>query len=913
MGTMSHVDMREVEKVYRPRVIVKFVDEIQLPDDKTEAYLEAAEGGSIGKLSEAFPGITFDRMFASLAPEKLDELIERASELDRTYRPPNVRAFVAVTCPPDIDPDEVRAHLAEWRSVEYAYVEGGPTPPPAVSAMDDPRWSDQGYLDPAPDGIDAEYAWSVAGGDGSGIGFVDLERGWTFTHEDLVGASVSLISGVSKDFHGHGTAVLGEVSAVDNTVGCVGITPHLGSVRTVSQWRTASTYDTADAIVSAIAVMEFGDVLLLEAQTSAPGYGYLPVEIENAVYEAIRLATALGIVVVEAAGNGSEDLDAYTTPSGDEILNRASDDFRDSGAIVVGAASATAPHGRLSFSNYGSRTDCYGWGEAINTTGDGWSGTGTMTYTTSFGGTSGASPIVSGAALAVQGMAEATLGYRFSPRQLRGILSDPAVGTASANPASDEIGVMPDLQTIATTVLNATPDLYVRDFVGDDGDAHAGPISASPDVILRPTPVPDPQSAFGEGSLTENDAALGFEVVAGQDNYVYVRVRNQGGAPARNATATVYWSPVATLVTPDLWTEVGTTTAAATATPTEIATGDTLTVMEPVTWEAAEIPGPGHYCLVALVGSDGDPAPDPADFADWDTFRTYIRANNNVTWRNFNVVSSAPPAGQRYVALEFLAPGAPDAARRMQLDVRARLPEGARAFLEMPRYLLERLSEHQNYERELEGVEAPEGGPVAYLPINPHGGRSLGSITFPAKSRTGMRLLVHVPEDARDGAYEVGVRQLFEQEEVGRVTWRLVSPDAVADGKERHNSARLPVIYVEGIGMIGEARLREGSMETVGDLADADREDVADCLGVNEKRAAGFVEMARLMVCGADRQTAELLVAAGIDVEMLAGMDPDAVHERLAAALDARLAPVPVGYDHETVDAEELIAAAKRR
>jgi hypothetical protein len=39
---------------------------------------------------------------------------------------------------------------------------------------------------------------------------------------------------------------------------------------------------------------------------------------------------------------------------------------------------------------------------------------------------------------------------------------------------------------------------------------------------------------------------------------------------------------------------------------------------------------------------------------------------------------------------------------------------------------------------------------------------------------------------------------------------------------------------------------------------------------------------------------------------------PDEIHETLAKAMDARLAPVPVGYDHEAVDAEALVAAAKQ-
>jgi hypothetical protein len=105
----------------------------------------------------------------------------------------------------------------------FAYLEPPPVEPPAVNPADDPRSPNQGYLDPAPDGIDAEYAWSFAGGDGAGQSLVDLEWGWTFNHEDLAAHGISLISGINHSYFFHGTGVLGELGAGDNAVGCVGI------------------------------------------------------------------------------------------------------------------------------------------------------------------------------------------------------------------------------------------------------------------------------------------------------------------------------------------------------------------------------------------------------------------------------------------------------------------------------------------------------------------------------------------------------------------------------------------------------------------------------------------------------------------------------------------------------------------
>jgi hypothetical protein len=756
---------------YRPRVVVKFREYVRLPyEDGAEREVDRSGIGPWGELNRAFPGITLQRLFREPARVSLSDLQARAVELDPTFRPPPLERYFAIEVPTGADPHALAKAIGAWHTVETAYVEGGPTPPPVVNALDDPRFTNQGYLDPAPDGIDAEYAWprgggvGFAGGDGSGIGFVDLEQGWTLNHEDLAAAGITLISGLNQAWFGHGTAVLGEIAAVDNTLGCIGIAPSV-AVRVVSQYRTASTYSTADAILSAIANMSFGDVLLLEAQTTYPGVAtYLPVEVEDAVYDAIRLGTALGIVIVEAAGNGSNDLDTFVTSAGAQILNRSNAAFRDSGAIMVGAASSTSPHTPLSFTNFGSRIDCFAWGENVDTTGDGYTGNLTNTYTSSFGGTSGASPIVAGAAIDLQGIAQAQLGYRFSSWQLRALLADTTTGTASQAPATDRIGVMPNLRAIIDTTLQLAPDVYLRDFVGDTGDPHMGAISASPDIILLTAQVPDPQAAFGEGSGTENSNTLGDQAEAGQDNFVYVRVRNRGGSAATNVQARVFWAPVATLLTPDLWTAVGSIVLP------NVPAGDILTVANVITWPAASIPATGHYCFVGLVGNAQDPAPGPADFADWDNFRRFIREQNNATWRNFNVVNNVPPAKSDppgYVPLPFLITGAPDRARRMGFEVVGRLPEDARLLLELPGQLLE-LFHRQPHARIVNGKH----GKMA-LPLNPHGRVWLGVAPIPAKARMRARLLVQIPERSRHHPHEVFVRQLYGREEVGRVTWRL--------------------------------------------------------------------------------------------------------------------------------------------
>jgi hypothetical protein len=350
---------------------------------------------------------------------------------------------------------------------------------------------------------------------------------------------------------------------------------------------------------------------------------------------------------------------------------------------------------------------------------------------------------------------------------MRAVLSDPATGTASATPAMDLIGVMPDLEAIVTTTLGVGfADVYLRDFPGDTGDPHGGAISSSPDVIARPTAVANPQTAFGEGSGTENSSTLGYEVESGQDNFIYVRVRNRGDQPAANVTVTVYWSHVATLITPDMWNLVGSQTIAS------VPVGDVLTVSDAIVWAAADIPATGHYCFVATVETAGDPVPPLANLLNFDNFRAFIRNNNNVTWRNFNVINAVADAQDPGVLMPFQLAGAPDRPVPMGIEVIAKLPEGARLAIELPEAFLNRL-----------GYKEPRITTVkdgyARLPLRAQGRQDLGIMRFPAKFRALGRFVAELPKESqqRDG-WQVIVRQYVaeEREEVGRVTWYLASP-----------------------------------------------------------------------------------------------------------------------------------------
>jgi serine protease len=70
------------------------------------------------------------------------------------------------------------------------------------------------------------------------------------------------------------------------------------------------------------------------------------------------------------------------------------------------------------------------------------------------------------------------------------------------------------------------------------------------------------------------------------------------------------------------------------------------------------------------------------------------------------------------------------------------------------------------------------GEAVSLIPINPFRPQVVGEGLFPARRAFPLRLLVHVPKALRSNPDAVAVRQLYEGQELGRVTFRMVQRSA---------------------------------------------------------------------------------------------------------------------------------------
>jgi subtilase family protein len=468
---------------------------------KPDARLRATAAGIVSATGADTAPLTsiLDRHGARMEPLfglSEDRIRERtaSSAADPDAEPaPDLGVFYHVAAPED-QLEELARELRDSELVDAAYVK--PPAEPATLVVDEvlveglndmvpdagdapPTTPDftarQGYLDAAPGGIDARHAWTVSGGAGTGVRVIDCEWGWRFTHEDLVRNQGGVVAGTGGTDTNHGTAVVGEISGDRNTFGITGIAP--------DAWIAASSFtnqSSAQAIRAAADRLGPGNIILLEIHRPGPRtpnppqgqLGFIAIEWWPDDFAAIRYAVNKGIIVVEAAGNGFQNLDdpIYNTrpanfPTG--WTNPFNVNNPSSGAVVVGAgAPPPGTHGRnhgpdrsrLDFSNFGARVDAQGWGREVTTAGYGDLQGGSaqdLWYTDQFSGTSSASPIVVGALACVQGALRGRGRIPLSPARARELLraTGSAQQDAPGRPATQRIGNRPNLRQLIGAAL----------------------------------------------------------------------------------------------------------------------------------------------------------------------------------------------------------------------------------------------------------------------------------------------------------------------------------------------------------------------------------------------------------------------------------------------------------------------------
>ena len=122
-----------------------------------------------------------------------------------------------------------------------------------------------------------------------------------------------------------------------------------------------------------------------------------------------------------------------------------------------------------------------------------------------------------------------------------------------------------------------------------------------------------------DGGTTHQNPELG------QTNFVYARIRNNGATTLNTVRAMVYYANASTgLAWPVDWHLLGE------ATVVNLAPGGSV-IIDPLPWDP---PAAGHFCLYVRLLTDQD----PMTFPEGPGVYTNTKNNNNIAWKNVNVV-----------------------------------------------------------------------------------------------------------------------------------------------------------------------------------------------------------------------------------------------------------------------------------
>lgn len=357
---------------------------------------------------------------------------------------------------------ELARKLERFNPVEYCALESlKPVPPPTdIPPITSNYEPNQTYLGPDP-GVNMNYAWGM-GLTGTGIRVRDVEYGFNPNHEDLNQVNVSIASGMTINssattaYTEHGTPVFGIVMAHKGTYGISGMAHGAQEMVLFPEWQQTG-YNRVNAVTQAIANSQAGDVILYEMQAFGQGgssaTNYVPAEYSQVIWDLTKAATDAGIIIVEAAANGNQDLDAaFYAP----YMARG-----DSGAIIVGGGLANTSHDRISYSTYGTRVDVQGWAQNVFACGYGdlfqIGGDFNQGYT-NFSGTSSATPMVAACVIVLQSYYFGLTGSYMTPAAMRNLLK--TTGIPQGTGVAGNIGPLPNMQAAIQQIVS---NLSVKD------------------------------------------------------------------------------------------------------------------------------------------------------------------------------------------------------------------------------------------------------------------------------------------------------------------------------------------------------------------------------------------------------------------------------------------------------------------
>jgi hypothetical protein len=422
--------------------------------------LVSAVGIDLSSVQRWLATATVRPMVTSVSRDQLDRWHEHAcSVLPEGNRPGHLGLWFHVIADDAASCERLRQQLANEPLIEHVYLQprlylasatSTATPvlaPPLPTGNDIPPVTPsyvslQLAQSPSPLGHGFRLAAGVLGARGQGIGFRMIENGWTLGHEDLCQMVLSNVIGPVPSATTisalHGTAGGSIMFADRNEYGITGMADEVDA-KFIGIDMNGSY---ANAVSLALLHSQPGDIGMVVIMIMVPALGpgaFLPFEFYQASFDATLTATANGMHMVVPAGNGDRSLD---DPA---LLGRFDRNFRDSGAIIVGASNGGLLE-KASYSNWGSRIDAHSWGDGVYACGYGTifypNNDPLQAYTASGTGTSSATPHIAGVVAAIQGSSLRQNGQLLTNTQVLDLLH--TVGPLTP----DIIGRRPDVFAI---------------------------------------------------------------------------------------------------------------------------------------------------------------------------------------------------------------------------------------------------------------------------------------------------------------------------------------------------------------------------------------------------------------------------------------------------------------------------------
>lgn len=309
-----------------------------------------------------------------------------------------------------------------------------------------------------------------------------------------------------------------------------------------------------------------------------------------------------------------------------------------------------------------------------------------------------------------------------------------------------------DGQAALNFLLQDQFNAYIRDSILDNGTEPvvADRLWASPDIIVRAEEVDDPQEMLGMTVKHRHD--LSDEVEDGQDNYVYLRVQNRG-TDIGSCTATVYFTDPGMFANPVNW-EIIDQNSIQNMEPGE------FRVVGPIVWQDAKIPTSGHFCLIVILDSPNDPAPDLSTINSSSDFVNMVRDKNNVAWKNISIVDVIP-GGSSSFSFYMEGPQGTFHQADLQVDLTNFAP-GATVLVR----LIKRLKDTAT----LDNMTILHESRI-YSTLNHLGNiGAIESMDFKSNERTKVTIYYSVPENTSDGDYPLVATLLVDGEQIGSFT-----------------------------------------------------------------------------------------------------------------------------------------------